>query len=73
MPLSKLASDAVTVCGRSSSLVHVTVPPAAIVAACGVNVLPARATVAVDGAGGVDPPAPPPGGVASDVTMIVPS
>jgi hypothetical protein len=50
MPLSKLASDAVTVCGRSSLLFHITIPPAAIVTVRGVNALPARATVAVLGA-----------------------
>jgi hypothetical protein len=49
MPLSKLASDAVTVCGRSSLLFHITIPPAAIVTVRGVNVLPARVTVAIDG------------------------
>ena len=76
-PLSKLASEAVTVWAPPSLLVHMTVPPTAIVTACEVNVSLASDTVAVVGGavsvGGGEPPPPAGGGVAEDVTTIVPA
>ena len=76
-PLSKDALSAVTVCFEPSSLVHVTVPPTAIVADAGAKRAPARWIEAVAGAVGAGGA---PGvvaggavtGVASLVTMIVP-
>ena len=79
MPLSKPPSEAVTVWDLPSSLVQVTVPPAAIVTARGLNALPASDTVAAVGGGGVTAASadgaarPACAAVADELTTIVPA